>query len=129
MNQIILGNVNIKVLQKKIKHVHLSVYPPSGGVRISAPLHMNTDTIRLFAISKLHWIKKQQIKFHNQVREAPREYINRESHYFLGKRYLLKVFEHKAAPNVAIKHEAIELYIREKYAQEQKKRNSGRMVS
>lgn len=112
MKQITLGDINIRVTQKHIKNVHLSVYPPSGGVRISAPEHMALDTIRLFAISKLSWIKKQQKKFHNQVRETPREYINRESHYYLGKRYLLKVIEHDTPVNVIKKHEFIELYIR-----------------
>jgi predicted metal-dependent hydrolase len=73
---------------------------------------MDLETIRLFTISKLGWIKKQQAKFLNQKREAPREYIPRESHYYLGQRYLLKVVEHDAAPKVVLKHNSIELYIR-----------------
>ena len=113
MQQIILGDMSIDVVQKEIKNVHLSVYPPSGRVRISAPLRMDMDTIRVFAISKLGWIKKQQIKLCEQERETPREYINRESHYYLGKRYLLKVIEHKASPKVVLKHNTIELYLRE----------------
>ena len=113
MQQIILGDISIDVVQKEIKNVHLSVYPPSGRVRISAPLRMDMDTIRVFAISKLGWIKKQQIKLCEQERETPREYINRESHYYLGKRYLLKVIEHKASPKVVLKHNTIELYVRE----------------
>jgi len=112
MTQISLGDISIKVIQKHIKNVHLSVHPPSGRVRISAPLHMDTDTIRLFAISKLNWIKKQQKRFHNQERETPREYITRESHYYFGKRYLLQVIEHDAPPKVNKKHETIELYVR-----------------
>lgn len=67
----------------------------------------------MFAVSKLGWIKKQQTKLCEQERETPREYINRESHYYMGKRYLLKVFEHKAPPNVILKHDTIELYVRE----------------
>ena len=78
---------------KDIKNVHLSVYPPTGKVRISAPLRMKLDTIRVFAISKLGWIKQQQTKLREQERETPREYLDRESHYVWGKRYLLKVVE------------------------------------
>ena len=85
------------VVQKDIKNVHLSVYPPTGRVRISAPLRMNLDTIRVFAISKLGWIKQQQKKLREQERETPREYLDRESHYVWGKRYLLKVIESDAA--------------------------------
>lgn len=110
--QIKLGDISLDVVRKDIKNVHLSVYPPTGRVRIAAPLRMNLDTIRIFAISKLSWIKKHQNKFRNQERETCRECISRESHYFLGKRYLLKVIEHDAPPKVTIRHETIEMYIR-----------------
>lgn len=112
MQQIELGNIAIDVEQKDIKNIHLSVYPPNGKVKISAPGRMDLDTIRVFAISKLSWIKKQQEIFKNQDRETPREYLTRESHYFKGKRYLLKVVEQKASPKVILKHSEIELYIR-----------------
>ena len=110
--QIMLGDMRVDVVQKDIKNVHLSVYPPTGRVRISAPLRMDLDTIRIFAISKLSWIKKQKNKLLNQERETAREYITRESHCYLGKRYLLKVIEHNAPPEVIVKHETIEMYIR-----------------
>ena len=112
MQQIILGDMPIDVVHKDIKNVHLSVYPPNGKVKISAPLRMNLDTIRVFAISKMSWIKKQQIKLQNHESETPRCYITMESHYYLGKRYLLKVIEHNTPPKVVIKRGTIELYIR-----------------
>jgi len=112
MEQIRLGNITIDVEVKDIKNVHLSVFPPSGRVRIAAPLRMDMDTIRIYAISKLAWIKTQQHKFLTQIREAPREYLNKESHYFLGKRYLLKVIELDAPPLIKVKHNTIELYVR-----------------
>ena len=112
MEQFALGDIVVDVVLKDIKNVHLSVYPPNGKVRISAPSRMSLDTIRIYTISKLAWIKKQQQKFKSQVRETPREYLNREGHYFLGKRYLLKVIEHNATPEVLVKHKTIELYIR-----------------
>ena len=112
MEQINLGELVIDVVLKDIKNVHLSVYPPSGKVRIAAPMRMNLDTIRIYAISKLAWIKKQQQKFQEQVREAPREYLYKEGHYFLGQRYMLKIVERDAPPYVIIKHTTIELHIR-----------------
>ena len=93
-----LGGVAVDVVFKDIKNVHLSVYPPTGRVRISAPARMSLDTIRVFAISKLDWIRQQQKKLAGQEREAPREYLDRESHYVWGKRYLLKVAERDEAP-------------------------------
>src|SRR6516164_2021188 len=88
-----LGEITVDVTLKDIKNVHLSVYPPTGSVRISAPLRMNLDTIRVFAISKLAWIRQQQRKLQEQERETPREYLDHENHYIWGKRYLLTVSE------------------------------------
>lgn len=81
---------------------------------------MNLDTIRVFAISKLGWIKQQQKKLREQERETPREYLDRESHYVWGKRYLLKVIESDQAPGVALKHSQIHLRIRPGASDEKK---------
>lgn len=107
-----LGDIPVEVVKKDIKNIHLSVYPPSGAVRVSAPLRMKLDTIRVFAISRLNWIKQQQIKLRAQERETPREYIERESHYVWGKRYLLKVVEADTAPTLELKHSRIVLRVR-----------------
>jgi predicted metal-dependent hydrolase len=116
-----LGEIAVDVTRKDIKNVHLSVYPPTGKVRISAPLRMNLDTIRLFAISKLGWIRQQQKKVIQQERESPREYLDRESHYVWGKRYMLNVIEKNAAPAVELNHSRLVLQIRPA-ADEAKKR-------
>ena len=98
-----IDGMTVDVIQKDIKNVHLSVYPPLGKVRISAPLHMSFDTIRVFAVSKLGWIRREQKKLRDQRRETPREFLDRESHYVWGKRYLLEVVERQGAPAVEIK--------------------------
>jgi predicted metal-dependent hydrolase len=110
--QINLGDLTVDVVFKDIKNIHLSVYPPDGKVRISAPTRMNLDTVRVFAIAKLGWIKQQQNKLRSQDRETPREYLDRESHYVWGKRYLLKVVEENAGPGIELKHNAMVLRIR-----------------
>jgi predicted metal-dependent hydrolase len=107
-----LGEITAEVIQKDIKNIHLSVYPPNGRVKIAAPFRMDLETIRIFAISKLGWIKRQQTKLRNQDREAPREYISRESHYYLGKRYLLKVILSEGKPSVSIKYDNLILQIK-----------------
>ena len=112
VTQIHLGDIAVDVVQKGIKNIHLSVHPPTGRGRIAAPLRMNVDTIRVFAISKLGWIKKQQTKLRKQERETPREYLDRESHYCWGKRYLLKVVENDSVPRVELKHSTMVLHVR-----------------
>ncbi len=112
VRQLTLGEITVDVVQKDIKNVHLSVHPPTGRVRISAPSHMSLDTIRIFAISKLVWIKQQQRKLLEQDRETPREYLDRESHYVWGKRYLLTLSESDQAPSVELKHNRMLLRVR-----------------
>jgi predicted metal-dependent hydrolase len=112
MVRIDLGDIPVDVVLKEIKNVHLSVYPPSGRVRISAPKQMSLDTIRVFAISKLDWIKKQQAKLREQERETPRDYVDRESHYVWGRRYLLTVTESDEPPAIELKHRRMLLRVR-----------------
>lgn len=112
VTQVHLGDITVDVVFKDIKNVHLSVYPPDGKVRIAAPIRMSVDTIRVFAISKLAWIKEQQKKLREQQRETPREYVDRESHYVWGRRYLLQVVEEDAAPTIRLKHSKMILRVR-----------------
>ncbi|GAK60926.1 hypothetical protein U27_00824 [Candidatus Vecturithrix granuli] len=113
MEQISINNITIDVVRKDIKNIHLGVYPPTGRVRLAAPLGMNADAIRLFAVSKLGWIKRRQRQFDGQERLSAREYKNRESHYFQGRRYLLNVIEREAPPQVVLRSKTyIDLYVR-----------------
>lgn len=121
MANIRLGEMAVEVVQKDIKNIHLSVYPPNGRVKVAAPRRMSQDVIRAYLISKLSWIRKQQTKFRSQEREAPRDYVSRESHYFLGKRYLLKVIKHAGPARIVLKHQIIEMYVRPRTAKAKRK--------
>jgi hypothetical protein len=112
IEKIDVGGITVDVVFKDIKNVHLSVHPPTGRVRISAPSRMKLDTIRVYAISKISWIKKHQKKFREQERETRREYLDRESHYVWGKRYLLKVKEAIRTPFVELRHNEMILTVR-----------------
>ena len=107
-----LGDIRVDVIRKDIKNVHLSVYPPTGVVRIAAPEWMAMDAIRLFAINKLGWIKRQQQKLRTQARETSRDFIERESHYVWGRRHLMRVIESDSAPRIELKPRTIELHVR-----------------
>lgn len=114
MDSIIIGDIQIDVIQKSIKNLHLSVHPPDGKVRIAAPKMMNEEAIRIFAITKLSWIKKQRAKYHAQERQSEREFVSGESHYFQGARYLLNVISTNKRQRVEIRNNhQIDLYVRE----------------
>jgi predicted metal-dependent hydrolase len=107
-----LGDIRISVTRKDIKHVHLSVHPPNGRVTLAAPTQTRPEVARAYAISRLGWIRAQQAKLRGQARETPRQFIERESHYVWGRRYLLSVAEAEARPAVRLSHRRITLTVR-----------------
>lgn len=107
-----LGDIEVDVVLKNIKNLHLSVHPPLGQARISAPRRMSLDAIRAFVVSKLDWIRRQQRKLREQERETSREVLDRESHFVWGQRYPLAVVERQTAPTVELELRRLVLYVR-----------------
>ncbi len=113
MHQIDVNGLPVDIVRKDIKNLHLGVYPPNGRVRVAAPLRLDDEAVRLAVIARLAWIKRQQAKFEAQERETRREYLNGESHYFLGARYRLNIIEGDISPKVVVRNmQYLDLYIR-----------------
>jgi predicted metal-dependent hydrolase len=108
-----INNIEIEVQKKNIKNLHLAVLPPLGRVRVSAPQNMNEDAIRMFVITKISWIKKQQEKFKNQLRQSEREYVSGESVYLWGKRYRMEVVYSNIRNDIQLKGDKLILQVRE----------------
>ncbi len=98
-----LGDLEVEVERKKIKNIHLSVHPPDGRVRLAAPERVGLETLRMYAISKLDWIRKQRSSLRGQEREPAREYLEGESHSVWGESCVLHLEEHDAPPSVEVK--------------------------
>lgn len=111
-HQLVIGPLSIEVTVKPIKNLHLSVVPPHGSVRISAPEGMSPDHVRAYAIGKLSWIRRQQTRLAGQQRESPRLVVERESHYLWGRRLLLQIQEVNAAPRIEAHPRRLVLFIR-----------------
>lgn len=107
-----IGDIVIAMTRKDIKHAHLSVHPPLGCVSLVAPAGTRLEVARAYAISKLGWIRAQREKLLNQARETPRQFIERESHYLWGRRYLLSVVEKDEKPSVQLSPQKIILSVR-----------------
>ncbi|MEG0432416.1 MAG: SprT family zinc-dependent metalloprotease [Morganella sp. (in: enterobacteria)] len=113
MNETIqLGEISITVTRKDIKNVHLTVHPPDGRVTLAAPTNTRLEVARVYAISKLVWIREQQRKLECQAREAPRQFVERESHYVWGRRYLMTVDYQNVKPTVVLSNKRIMLIVR-----------------
>ncbi len=110
---ITVSGIKVEVVRKDIKNLHLGVYPPHGRVRVAAPVVVNDEAVRLAVLDKLGWIKRQRARFAEQSRQSQREMVNGESHYFLGKRYRLRVHEQSGPAKVAVRGIAsLDLFVR-----------------
>ena len=57
-HRITVSDVDVEVVRKDIKNLHLGVYPPNGRVRVAAPLILSDEAVRLAVIEKLAWKKR-----------------------------------------------------------------------
>ncbi len=115
-------DIDVIVYKKNIKNYHLSVLPPDGRVRVSVPKDVSDDAVRLLVIKKYQWIKKHRESFQKQERQPTRIYISGESHYFKGKRYILRI-EHALRPKIEIRNKKyIYYYLPKEYTQKQREK-------
>ena len=98
--------IEVEVVRKDIKHLHLGVYPPEGRVRVAVPLHLDDDAVRLAVISRLAWIHRKRAEFEGQDRQSWREFVTGESHYFEGRRYRLDVVVSTGSTGVRLRNNA-----------------------
>lgn len=111
--RITVSGIAVEVVRKDIKNLHLGVYPPNGRVRVAAPIVVSDEAVRLAVVDKLAWIRRQKARFAEQPRQSEREMVNGESHYFMGRRYRLRVHEQDAPTRVALRGFAsLDLFVR-----------------
>lgn len=101
--RLVIGGMPVEVRRRDIRNLHVGVYPPTGRIRVSAPLRLSGDAVRLAVVTRLAWIRRQQKSFRGQARQTQREMVSGESHYFLGRRYRLRVQETESRPVVQLR--------------------------
>src|SRR6266513_6165326 len=105
-HKITISGLQVEIVRKNIKNLHLGVYPPAGRVRVAAPLRVSNEAVRLAVVGKLGWIKRQQARFEQQPRQSAREVVSGESHYFLGRRYRLRVIYSDGPVGIVVRNKA-----------------------
>ena len=114
--------IDIEVVYKDIKNLHIGVYPPAGKVRVAAPTRLDEDRVRLAVIQRLPWIKRQRKQLRDAVRQSEREMVTGESHYVWGSRLRLRVIERPGRAHVEVDHDRLLLYMPEGSDQEARTR-------
>lgn len=112
-SQLRVGSLRVAVVRKAIKHMHLGVYPPAGTLRVTAPIRVTDETVRLAVISRLSWIRRRQATFRGQSRQSRREMTTGETHYYRGRAYRLLVVYRDGNPSVKLRNNRrLELAVR-----------------
>jgi predicted metal-dependent hydrolase len=108
-----IDGVQVDVIRKSIKNLHLAIYPPNGRIRLAVPLRTSEATIRGLLATRTPWIRKHLRSVMEHAWEPPREYLSGETHFVAGIPLLMKVIYRDAPPEVKkIANETIELYVR-----------------
>ena len=111
-HQLTVSGLKVHIVRKAIKNLHLGVYPPGGRVRVAAPLGISDSAVRMAVVGKLGWIKRQRKRFQLQPRQSRREMVSGESHYFLGRRYRLRLIPRHSRARVVIRNRsAMEMHV------------------
>ncbi len=121
-----VAGINVDVVYKDIKNLHIGVYPPVGRVRVAAPKRLDDDQVRLALVKRLPWIKTQRDRLQRVERQSQREMVAGESHYVWGDRYRLKLVERGGHPHVELDGERLVLYLPEGTSPEQRRELLGR---
>lgn len=112
MSHIVVGGVNIQVTKKNIKNMYIRVLPPDGTVAIAVPENTSDDALRMFAVSRIAWVKKQRQSFIDQARQTKRQYVSGESYYVWGRRYRLEIVHSSVRNNVYLSGNLLILQVR-----------------
>jgi len=108
-----VNGLQVEVVRKDIKNLHLAVYPPLGRIRVAVPLCLDDETVRLAVVSRLGWVHRKRTILKEQERQSEREMITGESHYVEGHRYRLDVIEQGGPSSVKLRNNStLELRVR-----------------
>ena len=94
----LISGIPVEITRKLVKNINLTILPPDGKVRISAPFAVPDSYILEFVNSKIKWINRQRDKIAAVSSVYNPKYISGETVYIWGKPYLLKV---EAGPKYA----------------------------
>lgn len=122
MATIDIGTISVQLSRKPINNLHISVLPPDGRVRVSAPQAMTDNAIRRAVVSRIPWIRKQQIQLAAQPRQSEREMVSGECHYFWGMAYRLQVIESGRKPEVRADRKRLIMAVPIQYSTEERLR-------
>lgn len=110
------GGFEVELVRKRIRNIYLRVLPPLGTVRVSAPPHVDGETLRRFVLSRADWIRRRQADVRARAERdentAPDFFADGEVPLW-GRARPLRVTHGPGRPRVRLLEDGVELRARE----------------
>ena len=106
-----LEAIRVEVEYKNVKTLRLTVYPPDGRVKITAPPGTAHETVKKFAASRTAWIEKHRQKFLNHSKLTG-TLKNNSIVYVWGTALELEIIERRGNPKILTGDGQMKLYVR-----------------
>lgn len=107
--RITVAGIEATLVRKNVKTVRITILPPDGEVRISAPRFYPEASIRAFIEQKADWIKKHVEATQTRRSNAPKNYKTGERVWFFGLLYSLHILENQKKTGVSLDADHITL--------------------
>jgi predicted metal-dependent hydrolase len=105
------GSIPVEVEYRGIKNMRITVYPPDGKVRITAPFDTPMELIRNFAVSKTAWIEKHREKFRSRSK-TPLALKNNGQVWVWGEALVLEIAERRGNPKILVTGGIMKMQVR-----------------
>ena len=110
--RITVAGIEATLNRKSVKNLRVTIVPPDGEVRVSAPKLMPEALIRAFLIQKADWIRAHAEKVRKSHANEPKQYASGETVRLFGQVYPLCVLENQKKNGVALEPDRIVLSLR-----------------
>lgn len=108
---VLIEGITITLYRKNIKNMYLRILPPTGEVKVSAPLFISDEEIANFIKSKKDWILKKQKSILDNEIQGPLKYKSNEKHYLWGKKYTLQLIKNENIKDVIVDEDKSLIYL------------------
>ncbi len=104
-----IQDIDVELARKDVKNVRITVLPPDGRVRVSAPAFLGEDSIRSLVAGRIDWIRKKREEVRGRVAPVEHAYVTGEELFLWGERYRLEVEEARGRGSVSLSDGTIAL--------------------
>lgn len=86
-----IQDISVVVTRRKMKHLRITVHPPDGQVKVSAPRYVSNAEIQEFICERLDWVKQQREYFLRQPRRPEPKLLSGETIILWGEALRLEL--------------------------------------